>query len=361
MKIDPDIVPPQPQPALPAPPAPPGETSPFETMLTEPPAAGPSRAAASRPQKPRANAAQPATPEPQARPAKVRPAPMEPPAAPVQATAASGPAAPSPGSPVTASPAPSGALVSPADLTVAKSAAVSAAPIAEETAWAPAPPTDAPSEPKPAPPRTPDRPHRDHAFNFRELGVWGLGRLSEDGAPPRTCGVEPAPAVKNPRGDQPVRADRLLEAGPEPRPPEREPGGRPMARDPAPDLDRPGPAREVALPRWGRPDRPSPPPLMRTAAFGPSDATDLEIGNAAAEPPAAPPDGASPVNVVVSDGAGGVQVAAILPDINPDTVARLRRIAESLARELGLSLAGFSLNGVTIDAPANPDRSPQWR
>lgn len=114
------------------------------------------------------------------------------------------------------------------------------------------------------------------------------------------------------------------------------------------------------MPRSVRPDRPSTPPLaIRPAAQGPRQAAEPGIEVAAADPPAAPPDAATPVNVVVSHGPGGVQVAAVLPDINPDTVARLRRIAESLARELGLSLTGFSLNGV--DAPANPDRSSQWR
>ena len=96
------------------------------------------------------------------------------------------------------------------------------------------------------------------------------------------------------------------------------------------------------------------------AALG-VEAEALAVGIGGVEIPVVASDSALLLNVMVSEGAAGLQVVAAMPDINPDVVGRLRRIAESLAREFGLGLAEFSLNGVVIDAPSSPDRSRQWR
>lgn len=229
-----------------------------------------------------------------------------------------------------------------------------------------------PSTPKPAPRPTvgPNgRPLAHRAFGFRELGVWGHRGLNGETANPRVCGVTPGYPETKPVGemDGPRGWDPDLAL-----PGERDGAHR---RDATGAPDKPVANMADIADRHSaqlslNPDRPPPDPRDkhggrvgpgRASKLQSQDDNNVETTIAEAAEPSATPQPSTPLSLSVFDGAGGLQIVAAMPDINPDAVARLRRIAESLAREFGLSLAEFSLNGAAIDAPAATDRNPQWR
>lgn len=390
MKINPDIGQLPPTSALPTPPltVQTGDPSPFAAMLGQPTAeptadrpgpgsqGGGAKPSAAEPEVTEPELAGPRLAEPKrAEPAGVERAPLEP--GPVRGP---DPRDLKPGAPaVSAGADPAGATA----LQVAPMTTVEPGPVSPEDG-APASQTVAPdtASPKvslvaPQPTSTPKPEPRQHfwdahgphgrpivhrAFGFRELGVWGHGGPIAEVAGPRTCGV--TPDFLGTKADAGVTApDPALQSGPLPT--DRDRGDRRIAagiRPPTGDQDSDTPHRI-------RPERSSASshrhPLVRPGQLQTrEEGVDEEIeaiAPEAAEQLAATPEPSTPLSVSVSDGAGGLQVVAAMADINPDAVARLRRIAQSLAREFGLSLAEFSLNGAVVDAPAMSDRSTQWR
>lgn len=391
MKINPDIGQPPPNPALPTPPlpVPTGDPSPFAAMLSQPavdpaadhPGSG-LQGDSPRPGQPIPEATDPASSAPvrvepgRAKPVKTEAARPEPapdrdppgkgrePKAPTisEPTAWTQAAALSPATPI--------AATEPARLEPVEAEPVN--PVLKPGSTAPEFALEAPqptSTPKPSPwlqnwtiHGLHGRPIFHRAFGFRELGVWGRGGPIAEVAGPRSCGVAPeyggakagagvtAPdhAVQlDPWANGPDRAERRDVAG------ARAPGD-----DRASDAPRPTrPARPSGATHRHSVDRPGQLQVGEKSL----DEEIEPITTEGSELPSAPAENSAPLNVSVSDGADGLQVVVALADINPDAVARLRRIAQSLAREFGLSLAEFSLNGAVVDAPAMSDRSPQWR
>lgn len=101
-----------------------------------------------------------------------------------------------------------------------------------------------------------------------------------------------------------------------------------------------------------------------------SQDTEMENASHSAEAPAelpepsnstkpAPGDGASDVNVVVSQQDGEVQLSIAAPPLSADAEARLRTVANETAAEFGVSITDFAINGsvVTTAPSANGARN----
>ena len=221
-----------------------------------------------------------------------------------------------------------------------------------------APDPQALPEPKPDP-HGATQPGRDRAFGFRELGVWGHGGgRGAEGHPARACGVEalstkpPVVEPKPPQVDRPVRTE-------------------PFDASPRPERRLMRASHDAAA---ERPDRPpiqrapripgvvaSAVPAVAVEAMASEEGVNLPESGEGSAPPASTPEASTPVSVIVTGEDGSLQVLAAAAHLNPEAVARLRRLAESMAREFGLSLAGFSLNGEPVGLTAANKETPPWR